>query len=120
MSGLYDRLQDQLGDNDDQEPTGLSPLDLLDLPDSQRKVMSFVLRGPRTKDGEVAHAALEETLDDVDDLEDTITDLVHSGWLIAFGEGPHLRYRVNFRRKRGSHVSFNMWETLFDSLGSDS
>lgn len=119
MSGLYDHLQDQLGDNDDQEPTGLSPLDLLDLPDSQRKVMSFVLRGPRSKSGEVAHAALQEALSEVDDLEATIVELVHSGWLIAFGEAPDQCYRVNFRRKRGSQVSLNMWSTLFDSLGSD-
>lgn len=116
MGDLYDRLRDQLGDEDDAQPTGLSPFDLLDLPEQQRKVVSFMLRGARGSGGEVPHRLLAQSLNDVDDLGDTLDQLVRNGWLIAFGEAPDIRYRVNFRSTRSSQLSLNLWSTLMDRL----
>jgi hypothetical protein len=51
MSGLYDRLMDQLGDDDNGQPAGLTPLDIADLPEQQRQVMFALLRDSRASAG---------------------------------------------------------------------
>lgn len=116
MASLYDRLQDQLGDEDEQSTAGLSPLDLADLPDPQRKVMFFLLRGARAKASDVAREQMAQALDDVDDLDGALDALTKRGWLIAFGEPPDVRYRINFRQRRGSQLSVNLWSTLIEHL----
>lgn len=118
MPGLYDRLQDHLKDD---QPTGLSPLDLTELPDAQRKVMFFMLREARTATGEVERTTLETHFKgrEVDDLGATLDALTQVGWLIVLGEAPSIRYRVNFRHKRSSQLSVNLWSTLNDRLAGD-
>ncbi|MCD4686241.1 MAG: hypothetical protein K8S97_09930 [Anaerolineae bacterium] len=118
MPGLYDRLQDHLKDD---QPTGLSPLDLTELPDAQRKVMFFMLREARTATGEVEHTTLETHFADseVDDLGATLDALTTIGWLIVLGEASSIRYRVNFRHKRSSKLSVNMWAALTGRLAGD-
>ncbi len=69
MSGLYDRLKDQLGNDDDDQPGGLTPLDIADLPDEQRQVMFALLRDARASAGGIALAALQEKLSEIDGLD---------------------------------------------------
>ena len=116
MASLYDRLQDQLGDDDDKKTAGLSPLDLADLPENQRKVMFFLLRGARKKASDVDREHMEQKIRDMDQktLDETLKELTHLGWLISFGEPPHERYRINFQHKRGSNLLVDVWNTLFE------
>lgn len=118
MSGLYDRLQNQLGNDDDDKSSGITPLDIADLPEQQRRVMLTLLRDPRsTSDG-----ATEETLVSkfgrTDELFGTLDELINAGWLISMGEPPRIRYKINLRRKRGS--SGSMWASLTDYLNENS
>lgn len=118
MPGLYDRLQDHLKDD---QPAGLSPLDLTELPDDQRKVMFFILREARTETGEAERTLLETHFagSEIDNLAATLDELTRTGWLIVFGEAPSIRYRVNFRHKRSSQLGLNMWTALADRLSDN-
>ncbi len=119
MPGLYDRLQDQLGDDDDQ-PTGLTPLDLLDLPEDQRRVMTLVLRDPQAGTGGVPLHTLQEKLSDLDTLAETLDGLVENNWLIVLGDPPNLHYKVNLRRKQVSKAGTDLWASLMDRLSDES
>ena len=55
----------------------------------------------------------------VEQFEPTIDLLAEQGWLIVMGEAPQQRYRLNFRAKRGSRSSFNLWSILTDRLPDD-
>ncbi|MBN2306056.1 MAG: hypothetical protein JXQ72_16355 [Anaerolineae bacterium] len=119
MPGLYDRLTDRLGDDDDQ-PSGLTPFDLMDLPGDQRRVMTVLLRVASPDADGVALAALQDKLPDLEDLPGTLAALTGNDWLIAMGEAPNQRYKINLRRKRGSQLAGNLWSSLTDRLAGDS
>jgi hypothetical protein len=53
---------------------------------------------------------------DIADLGVALDELARVGWLIALGEAPSIRYRVNFRHKRSSQLGLNMWSALTDRL----
>jgi hypothetical protein len=107
---------DQLGDEDD-KPTGLTPLDIAGLPDDQRKVMFGLLRDPVAAADGLTLEALEAKYGDLEDLSGVLDDLTRQSWLIALGEPP--RYKVNLRRKRGSKYASNLWSSLSDRLTGD-
>lgn len=112
---LFDRLSDQL--DDDEEPSaGLTPLDIADLPDNQRKVMFALLRDNKAATEGIQRTALAEKLDHFSDLDETLAELVKSGWLIATGEAPNLRYKVNIRHKRSSNLGLGIWSSLSDRI----
>ena len=112
---LYDRLTNKLGD--DEEPSsGLTPLDIADLPGAQRKVMFSMLRDTKAATEGISPDRLSEKLDHPDDLEQTLAELVKNGWLIAIGEESNLRYKVNIQRKRSSSLGFGIWSSLSDRI----
>ncbi|MBN1200967.1 MAG: hypothetical protein JXJ20_03835 [Anaerolineae bacterium] len=121
MPGLYDRLMDQIGDNDDDandKPTGgLTPLDIAALPGDQRKVMMLLLREPGS-DG-LTLDVLRQKLPDVKDLPDILAELADKDWLIVKGRPPNASYKVNLRRKRGSKLVSGIWSSLSDRLDDD-
>ncbi len=117
MQGLYDRLQNQLGDDDDDKPSGITPLDIADLPEPQRRVMLALLRDPRSTSDGTAEETLVNKFGETEELFGTLNELIGAGWLIAMGEPPRLRYKVNLRRKRGS--SGSMWASLSDYLNEN-
>jgi hypothetical protein len=116
MSGLYDRLIDELGDDDNGQPAGLTPLDIADLPDPQRQVMFALLRDSRSSSGGVTREALHERFSDFDDLDGVLNELTQNNWLIRQGEAATVRYKVNLRRKRGSTLDGGLWSTLSSRL----
>jgi hypothetical protein len=116
MPGLYDRLTNRLGDDDDDQPTGFTPFDLMDLPDNQRRVLAALLRTTPSESGGVTLNILQEKLDDVEDLTDTLAELARNQWLIVLGEPPDQSYKANVRRKRGSQLTHNVWSSLADRL----
>ena len=115
MPGLYDRLRDQLGDDDNDRPAGFSAFDLADLPPDQRRVMLGMLRDAEASTHGLTAAALRHKFATVDDLEDVLAFLTQHGWLIARGEEP-VRYKVNLRRRRGSTIDADVWASLSSRL----
>jgi hypothetical protein len=115
MSGLYDRLLNQIGDEND-KPAGLSPLDIADLPNDQRQVMLWLLRNSAAPTNGVPHAALRDQFEDLKDLKSVLDDLTTNSWLIRLGEPPNDRFKVNLRRKRGSS---SLWTSLSNRLADE-
>lgn len=116
MSGLYDRLLSQLGD-DDPEP-GLTTLDIADLPEHQRRVMLALLRSSHAAPDGLPYAALADKLDHPPNLDTTLDELVRLTWVIRMGEGNNRRYKVNLRRKRASGLHSNLWTSVLDYLAA--
>lgn len=119
MSGLYDRLMDQLGDEDNEQPAGLTPLDIAELPEPQRQVMFSLLRDIRASAGEVTPEILRAKLGEIEGLDAVLDELTKNSWLIRLGEAPNIRYKVNFRRKRGSKLGGSLWANLSDRLADE-
>jgi hypothetical protein len=119
MSGLYDRLRAQIGGDDDDRPSGLTPLDIADLPMPQRQVMLILLRDPWASTEGITLKALQERIEDAEALADILADLTKNGWLVQYGEPPGVRYKVNLRRKRGGSLEGNLWASLADHLADD-
>jgi hypothetical protein len=76
--------------------------------------MFLLLRDPSSTADGTTLDVLQRKLGDLEDLADILTELVRSGWVIALGEPPKVRYKVNLRRKRGS--DFGLWASLSDHL----
>jgi hypothetical protein len=117
MSDLFDRLQNEMDDRN--EEGGISPMDLLELPDEMRKIMRQMLRAgtmSRIKITELVDSWPEEERLQSDDLDKSLKSLVTQGWLIEMGEGEYLGYRVNLRRKKGSTLTSSIWGALDERL----
>jgi hypothetical protein len=117
MSGLFDKLQNEL-DNRNEEG-GISPLDLLDLPDELRRIMREMLRAVTMSRHDVFNLVEswpEKERLERKDLKDSLNELVRQGWLIEMGEGDLLGYRVNLRRKKGSTLSSGIWSKIDTAL----
>ena len=122
MPGLFDHLSAHLHDEDGagQDGVGLSALDLADLPGDQKLIMLTLLRDSASAFEGVSAEALHAKVDGkVEQFDPTIGLLAQQGWLIVMGEAPHVRYRLNFRAKRGSRSAFNLWTILTDRLPDD-
>jgi hypothetical protein len=117
MPGVFDHLSAQLNNDDNNEPGGLSAIDLADLPSDQKKIMLTMLRDPASAfDGVPAAVLTEKLKDTVLTLNETLAQLVSQTWLISLGEPPNVRYRLNLRAKRGSTSKYNLWTVLSDRL----
>ena len=86
----------------------------------QRQVMFSFLRDAKKTAGTLTHDALQEKHQDLDDLVSVLADLTKNGWLIRLGEASHVRYKINFRRRRASKLKSNMWASLTDRLIEES
>lgn len=117
MAGVYDQLSAHF---DDDESSGFSSLDLADLPDDQRQVIVTLLRETASNLEGVGSDTLHARLDvRIENLDETLALLQRYHWVIAFGEPPRQRYRLNLRAKRGSSTGFNLWAVLTDRLPKD-
>ncbi|MFQ3567566.1 MAG: hypothetical protein SNJ59_11265 [Aggregatilineales bacterium] len=117
MSGIYDRLNAEI---DDEEPKGITPLDIADLPNEQKQIMLFLLREHSGPDGAVEVETLRTRLKEkVHDFDSALKSLMANGWLIEMGEAPNQRYRVNLRVRRGSEAGIGLWSLLFERISKD-
>jgi hypothetical protein len=110
MSGVFDRLQSQLGSPGDEG--GITPLDLAGLSPALRKIMRLMLREIEMSYSDLCEAA--RSMPEADslspaELDQALDDLSRQGWLIKMGE-QKVSYRVNLRRKAGS--TLGLWATL--------
>jgi len=113
MSSLFDRLQNELEDRD--KDSGITPLDLADLPPILRKMMRVILREVEMTRDDLLDSI--KPLLEGDDIEDADFDksleaLVKQSWLIVLGEGDRLRYKVNLRRKKSLDLDSSIWNAL--------
>lgn len=116
MPSLYDHLRGEL---DSQEVTGITPLEIADLPGDQRTIMLTLLRDQAAKETGVTDAALRAKVSArVGDYDAALHLLTREGWIVTSGEAPNLYYRVNFRPKRASS-GFGLWSVLGDRIPND-
>jgi hypothetical protein len=116
MTGIFDRLQGQLDDDD--QSHGITPMDIVDLPDAQRQVMKLLLRDRTASTEGIGLDDFREKLPGLDDLPAVIDKLAAAGWLIVLGEPPTARYKINLRKKRGTLTS-DLWSSLAGHLIDD-
>jgi hypothetical protein len=119
MTGPFDHLLDQLGDEGDDKRPGQIPLDIADLPPAQRQVMFYFLRDAKETADTLTLDALREQFADLDNLPEILAELTQQNWLIRLGEPPNVRYKINFRRRRASGLADDMWASLTDRLAED-
>lgn len=110
---IYDRLQKKL--DIQKEDEGISPGDIAQLPPALRKIMRLMLREIELT--EIAIREAMNALPEVDrlnpaELEQALATLTAQNWLIRRGEGEHLNYTINLRRKRGSTLDMSFWKAL--------
>ena len=113
MPGIFDRLDKEIKDK--QKDGGMSPLDLVKLPPSLRKIMRLMLRElqmgyPRMC--EVMDAMPEKDRLTRDELDLALSNLTNDFWLIRIGEKEKAIYKVNLRRKEGSTLAAGIWSSL--------
>jgi len=113
MAGIYDRLQKQIDDK--RKQGGITVLDLADLPPAFRKIMRLMLKQLQMSYPQLCEAMTqmpaEEQLTRAS-LDETLNKLAEQAWLIQIGEGERAIYKVNLRRKAGSKLGENIWQTL--------
>ena len=117
MTGLFDKLQNQLENREDEG--GISPLDLVELPSPLRKIMRHMLREVEVSFDHLWEHA--EFLADAEkmtrnELSGAIETLTKQGWLISMGEKDKSKYRVNLRRKPGSKLAGSIWAALDEKI----
>ncbi len=109
-------LADKLGDEEKQ--TGITPLDIMELPRTQKQIMNLLLRDHSASVTGITLEGLRERLPDQDDLPEALEILAHQSWVIVLGEPPNVRYKINLRRKRGGSLS-SMWSSVMDHLSTE-
>ena len=113
MPGLFDRLDKEIKDS--QKNSGITPLDLVKLPPSLRKIMRLMLRElnmsyPRIC--EVMEAQPEQDRLSRAELDSALAALTEQFWLIRIGENEKAIYKVNLRRKAGSTLASGIWSSI--------
>lgn len=115
MSGVFDRLNKQISDQQQHQSDGLSPIEIAQLPPLQRQLMRMLLR-----ELEMTDPALREALAGLpegkrpteDELNQALKEMVMDGWLIKLGEGDIVTYKANLRRKQPSTLAKSIWSAL--------
>ena len=113
MTGVFDRLQKQLDIRKREE--GISALELRDLPSNLRKIMRLMLREVVMKYTDLVVAV--DALPVADrmshaELDSALATLVEQNWLVRYGDGEFTSFKVNLRRKAGSQLDQDVWNTL--------
>jgi hypothetical protein len=113
VPGTFDRLQKRL--DDQRGKNGISILDLADLPPALRKIMKLMLRQIRMNYPQLV-VAMEQLPEaermTQDELDAALEKLAGEAWLIQIGAGERAIYKVNLRRKAGSKLGENIWQSL--------
>jgi hypothetical protein len=110
MPGLFDRLQDEIQHRD--KVAGLSPVDLLDMPDAPRRILLLLMR-----QGEMTLPALAAALgpdgEDAAALEAALADLARQAFVLrreVAGQAPS--YRTSFGQRRRRDLPLGLWSML--------
>lgn len=106
MAGLFDRLQDELDSRE--QPGGLSPIDLLDLPPKLGAVIQKIIRKNGMKLDEIA-AALDQS---PAETQEALDELVGKGFVRRIEVKDELWYKAKFGRKADKTLHQSVWSAL--------
>jgi DNA-binding MarR family transcriptional regulator len=110
---MFDRLQNEIDRREQVE--GISPADLLDLPDDLRRLVQTVARR-----GQMSRSQLAAKLDlDPDDAASLLDQLEEKGLLERTGPPDDPRYKAAFARRRGREIPFDIWEALTERVDEE-
>jgi len=113
MTGIFDRLQRKIEDN--KQRSGITALDLADLPPTLRKLMRVMLRELELnylRLLEVMEAMSHEERLSQTELNQALDTLTAQLWLTRLGEGERAIYKVNLKRRSASSLPTGIWSTL--------
>jgi len=114
MGGVFDRLNQKLGDQDDSSG-GRRAIDITTLPSLQRQIMRLLLRELEVKEPEL-QAAMAELPEDKrpsqEELTNAMKELIREGWVIRMGESEVVTYQPNMQRKAPSTLAQSIWGAL--------
>ncbi len=108
--GLFERLQQELEARE--KAAGLSMADLLELPETLRKLVNWVMR---QQDVRLAEAAAFLGLDEATS-QATLAALVEKGFVRELTVRGEMCYRVRLARKRGRDLPLDVWRALDDRI----
>ena len=107
MAGLFNRLQDELDARDKNE--GLSPIDLLDMPDSLTAIINQIIR----KNGMKLEDIAEELGQSLQATKKMLDELVEKGYIRQIEvRGEEIWYKAQFGRKADKALSLSIWSAL--------
>lgn len=106
MAGLFNRLQDEIEARDSQ--TGLSPIDLLDMPETLAAVINKIIRRNGMKLEDIA----EELGQSPGQTKATLDELVKKGYARRVEVQEEIWYKAQFARKADKTLSSTIWSSL--------
>ena len=112
MGGLFDRLQDELDARDNKK--GLSPVDLLDMPEELTGVVNQIIR----KNGMRLEEIAQHLNQSEEEAKKNLKLLVEKGYVREVQVKQEIWYKAQFGRKADKVVSDNIWSKL-DSVFND-
>ena len=110
MAGLFNRLQDEIEARDKQ--TGLSPIDLLDMPEALAAVINQIIR----KNGMKLEDIANELGQSLADTQFTLDELVEKGFARRVEVKEEIWYKAQFGRKANKVLSLSIWSALDDVI----
>ena len=114
MSGLFDRLQDEL-DESGKGQKSLSPIDLLDLPPALATIIKKIIRKNGLELAEIAQE-LDQSLEETQEL---LSDLVAKGYVRQVKVQDKIWYKAHFGRKTDKPLSSGVWSALDSVIDQD-
>jgi hypothetical protein len=111
--GIFDKLQKDI--DKVQQDTGISTMDLANLPPVQRRIMRILLRELQMTYPDLRDRVAELPEKDrfsVPELDEALDTLSKQQWLIRLGEDQLITYKVNLKRKAGSALAAGLWSNL--------
>jgi len=113
MAGLFDRLQDEI--NSREQPGGLSPIDLLDLPPTLASVIQKIIRKNGMKLEEIA-TALDQS---PEETQRVLDQLVDKSYIRRVEVKHELWYKAYFGRKADKTLHRSVWSALDGLVGKE-
>ena len=107
MAGLFNRLQDEINARSSGE--GLSPIDLLDMPESLAAAVNQIIR----KNGMKLEDIATELKQSVEETKIMLDELVTKGYVRRVEVGDEeIWYKAQFGRKADKALSLSIWSAL--------
>ena len=106
MGGLFNRLQDELDARNKGE--GLSPIDLLDMPEALAAVVNHIIRNNGMRLEDIAKE-LDKT---AEETQETLEKLVEKGYIRKIAVKEETWYKAQFGRKADKALSLSIWSAL--------
>jgi predicted HTH transcriptional regulator len=112
MTGLFNRLQDEIDARNQQD--GLSPIDLLDMPDALASIINIIIRNNGATQAEIANL-LGQSAETTGSM---LAQLVAKGYVREVAVRNKVWYKASFGRKADNAGTSGLWSML-DELTED-